>query len=221
MGTGNEFYSEEDVQTILRIASQTSNQSGLSRDQLLQMASEIGLSPEAVERAESQLAKVKAEEAARTTEAQDRLTYRKQKLGEVRGHVLSYVAVNLGLVVTWLATSGPNIHDFWPIWPIAGWGIGVFSHLASVFNKSAFEDGFQTWRRDRMLLETGREMMGQRAAETSLPPTDGFLAQMAQSGVHNKIEAIKMYRHVTGCDLMTAKQVVEDYMSRYPQVFSR
>ena len=35
-----------------------------------------------------------------------------------------YVAVNLVLVLIWVVTRGDG-DPFWPIWPIAIWGVGV------------------------------------------------------------------------------------------------
>ncbi len=39
-----------------------------------------------------------------------------------RRHVVTYAAVNGFLVVVWVATGGSY---FWPVWTIAGWGIGL------------------------------------------------------------------------------------------------
>jgi len=41
---------------------------------------------------------------------------------DFRNHAVIYCAVNVLLVVIW-AASGAGY--FWPIWPIAGWGIGL------------------------------------------------------------------------------------------------
>jgi hypothetical protein len=41
---------------------------------------------------------------------------------DFKAHCVVYVMVNLLLVVIW-AVTGPGY--FWPIWPIAGWGIGL------------------------------------------------------------------------------------------------
>lgn len=40
----------------------------------------------------------------------------------LRAEIAAYVAVNLLLVVVWAATGAGY---FWPIWPIAGWGVGL------------------------------------------------------------------------------------------------
>lgn len=47
---------------------------------------------------------------------------------DLRTHVIVYCAVNVLLVVIWFAAGGGY---FWPIWPIAGWGLAV---------------GLQAWR---------------------------------------------------------------------------
>ena len=39
-----------------------------------------------------------------------------------RGHLVVYLSVNAMLIVIWAATGAGF---FWPIWPIAGWGIGL------------------------------------------------------------------------------------------------
>jgi hypothetical protein len=42
-----------------------------------------------------------------------------------RCHLGSYVGVNGGLVALWAATGGG---EFWPMWPMGGWGIGLAAH---------------------------------------------------------------------------------------------
>ncbi len=45
-------------------------------------------------------------------------------------HVALYVLVNALLVVIW-AFSGHGY--FWPIWPIAGWGLAIVIHYWTAF----------------------------------------------------------------------------------------
>ena len=61
---------------------------------------------------------------------------------ELRTHIIIYIAVNLFLVFIWAFTGdiveiGDNIpfNNFWPIWTILGWGIGVICHIISVINE--------------------------------------------------------------------------------------
>ncbi len=58
-----------------------------------------------------------------------------------RVHLLVYVGVNAMLVAIWFANgAGP----FWPIWPIAGWGIGIVAHAWGLyFNKPISEDAIR------------------------------------------------------------------------------
>jgi len=61
-------------------------------------------------------------------EAIDRL---KNKRGFYQ-NVVAYVVVNAFLVLVW-ALSGAGY--FWPIWVMAGWGIGVVLHAWTVFGQ--------------------------------------------------------------------------------------
>ncbi|HJW41752.1 MAG TPA: 2TM domain-containing protein [Rhizomicrobium sp.] len=45
-------------------------------------------------------------------------------------HAMTYVVVNALLVVVWAFTGR---RYFWPIWVIAGWGIGLAFHAWGVF----------------------------------------------------------------------------------------
>jgi uncharacterized membrane protein len=45
-----------------------------------------------------------------------------KKKRDFHSHLLAYVLVNSLLVVIWLVTGAGF---FWPVFPIAGWGIGV------------------------------------------------------------------------------------------------
>ena len=57
---------------------------------------------------------------------------------DFRTHVAAYVIVNTFLVAIW-ALSGAGY--FWPIWVIAGWGIGLaFNAWAVYFEKPITED---------------------------------------------------------------------------------
>src|SRR5262249_58454793 len=47
-------------------------------------------------------------------------------------HATVYVAVNLLLIGVWALTGRG---DFWPIWPVLGWGLGLGLHYWSVFRQ--------------------------------------------------------------------------------------
>lgn len=51
----------------------------------------------------------------------------------VRIHLAAYLAGSLLMLGIWLAVGlGGRGWYFWPVWPIAGWGIGVASHVIPV-----------------------------------------------------------------------------------------
>lgn len=49
---------------------------------------------------------------------------------DFKNHVAIYVIVNTMLVVIWSLSTGGY---FWPIWSIAGWGIGLAFNAWSVY----------------------------------------------------------------------------------------
>lgn len=60
---------------------------------------------------------------------------------EFRTHLGVFLLVNTMLVIIWAATGAGY---FWPIWPIAGWAIGLASHAFTVFfNRPLTEDQIQ------------------------------------------------------------------------------
>lgn len=49
-------------------------------------------------------------------------------------HLVVYVLVNLVLLIIWASVSATtHVHYFWPIWILAGWGIGLALHAWSVY----------------------------------------------------------------------------------------
>jgi uncharacterized membrane protein YecN with MAPEG domain len=47
-------------------------------------------------------------------------------------HLVSYVVINIVLVVIWAATGAGY---FWPAWVIGGWGVGLLFHAWDVFGR--------------------------------------------------------------------------------------
>ena len=55
-------------------------------------------------------------------------------------HLFVYLAVNGLLVVVWAVTGAGY---FWPVWPIAGWGIGIAAHALETFRRPISEDAIR------------------------------------------------------------------------------
>jgi hypothetical protein len=61
-----------------------------------------------------------------------RAVLRLKKKSDIRIHLLMYLMVNALLVVTW-AMTGSGF--FWPIFPIAGWGIGIVANAWDAYGR--------------------------------------------------------------------------------------
>lgn len=62
----------------------------------------------------------------------------KKRVEEIKGfygNLISYIVVNIGLMVINLLTSPKYL---WFFWPMLGWGIGVLFHGMKVFNFMPF-----------------------------------------------------------------------------------
>lgn len=129
----------EILETAARLDGVTASPDEISLDELTQIATELGISPEAVEqvvsgradkaRAEREL--LKSEEA----EAQELARKKKKAWRDWRAHVASFIAVMLGIVLLDLVT-GPGA---WWYYPAIGWGMGLGVHTLVVFF-NAFDD---------------------------------------------------------------------------------
>jgi hypothetical protein len=62
----------------------------------------------------------------------DAAVTRLRKKRDFATHVLIYLLVNGFLVVIWAVTGGDF---FWPIFPIAGWGIGLAANAWDVYGR--------------------------------------------------------------------------------------
>jgi 2TM domain len=63
--------------------------------------------------------------------SRDRAVTQLKKRRDFHGHLLVYVLVNTFLVVIWVATGSGGF--FWPVFPIAAWGVGVVMNAWDVY----------------------------------------------------------------------------------------
>lgn len=115
-------YSSDDVQKILQLAMARKQEESFSKEQLSEMAKELGVSTELLKSAEQEWltqAKVSKEQQTR----------REIKRRGFKAHLISYLAVNTFLIVLNLTTTP---RDFWAIYPLSGWGLGLFMHNLKV-----------------------------------------------------------------------------------------
>ena len=137
-----EHYSDDEITEILRRAAHIDGSAELDRAILERTASELGISPEAVQQAEAEFRQGRVEQ-------EERRAFTKHKWQEFYEHLASYVAVIAFLFVLDFRKDG-DLSWFW--YPFLGWGIGMFIHFASMFrtfDNAEHEKEFKKWRRAR------------------------------------------------------------------------
>ena len=136
-----DFYNEEQVAQILRHAlnSRSSNPQQLSREQVYEIASELGVSRSDF---------LAAEEKWRSQEIQNTELvkfdiYKQQKF---RDGILKYAIVNGFLVSINLFSSG-TVN--WAVYPLMFWGIAIALDAWSTYQKdsSEYAKQFEKWKR--------------------------------------------------------------------------
>jgi hypothetical protein len=73
------------------------------------------------------------DDADREQVLRDKAVRQLKKRRDFRSHVLVYVLVNTFLVVIWVVVGGDGF--FWPVFFIAGWGIGVIMNAWDVYGR--------------------------------------------------------------------------------------
>ncbi|MDR3691666.1 MAG: 2TM domain-containing protein [Fimbriimonas sp.] len=137
-GPEHRFYSDDEAEEILRLAaSQSASPRAIDRERLLATASELGISPEAVEQAENQLRSQKLE-------SQFRLEFADRQRREFGTHLVTYLIINAFLLAINLLTG---IQELWFVFPLLGWGIGLAIHAYATLVKSGglYRDGYEKW----------------------------------------------------------------------------
>jgi len=130
MGDAKRTYSQQEVTEILKRAlrQQGLREQELAHDDLVQMAGEVGIDRDALERATAELAQTQAEELARTNESRE--------LSEERGRQLqrftsSLVTFGVAALVYFLVAKKLGL-PVWVLWVLIGWGALVLLRLRHV-----------------------------------------------------------------------------------------
>ena len=72
------------------------------------------------------------------TDLRERALSRLKKRRELGAHALVYVLVNGFLVAVWAMTSPDAL--FWPMFPMAAWGVGLVMHVWDVYRGDEFRE---------------------------------------------------------------------------------
>jgi 2TM domain len=120
-------YTNEDIQQILRQATILQEENNISREQLIEIAAEVGISAETIEKAEQKWLRQR-EASQKQAKAKSR-----RRLG-FQLHLIPYLVTSVFMVLLNLTTT-PRC--FWSIYPILGWGLGVTLHGLCIYRKEA------------------------------------------------------------------------------------
>ena len=101
----------------------------------------------------------------------DRAVKRLKKQRDFRIHLLMYVLINGLLVVIW-AMTGAGF--FWPIFPIAGWGIGVAANAWDAYGRDVPTEAEIRREMDRLRTRTCTRRIVTGGDETALSMLWGF-----------------------------------------------
>jgi hypothetical protein len=126
-------YSEQEVRAILERALRQDRADGLSHGDLLDAAGEAGISRDAVEQAALEV------EATRSLDvARERIIARRR--ASFFSHLWAYVGVQVFLIAINLLTSPQYL---WFVFPLLGWGLGVFFSARHGLSKEVSERQLQ------------------------------------------------------------------------------
>lgn len=207
-GPHEHLNSEEDVEAILRLAvrNQGSGTEDL-RSRLQMAAQELGVTEEELKAAEEAYRKEKLfgeQEANRVqTEAELWKKWRKIQIHNYYSHVFTYVGVNAGLMGLNFLTSGKLS---WVWFVIAGWGIGILTHLAKVLASYSSDNHaeFQKWARKQ---NKSAEQKYKSEKKYSSKELEDRIEDLVEDGKWG--EAISTVVELTGWELKKAEKYVK------------
>jgi len=116
-------YNSQEMQQILEVAFKRKQQGEFTREQIIEIASELGVSSESLQAAEQEWLK-------KEVELKKEQMSNSQKRKEFKSHLFTFIGVNGFLVLLNLVVSPAY---FWAIYPILGWGLGLLLHGMKVY----------------------------------------------------------------------------------------
>jgi len=141
------YYSQEDIQKILQVAiSRQSNDGEFTREQLLEIASELEISPESLELAEK-------EWLSQQGELQKREEFNIYRRGRFQKRFGKYVIINSFLMLLNLVGAG---HLTWSLYILLFWGLGLGLNAWNAWQSDGedYERAFQQWYRQSQWRES-------------------------------------------------------------------
>ena len=141
-----DFYPQDDVQQILQIAiARQAESEELTREQLLEIAAELGISSENLQAAEQ-------EWQSRRKELLERQSFNEYRRGKWRQHLIQYLLVNSFLVLLNVLLAANHLPS-WSLYVVLCWGLGLAWDAWKRYQIEGeqYEQAFQWWRRKRQI----------------------------------------------------------------------
>jgi hypothetical protein len=145
----SKFYDDNEAEEILHLALRDSADSGaMTRERLLATASELGISEEAIVRAEQELARRKETTEREKSDQALFAEYKSYHRGRVFSGLGSWASTSILLLgINFLTSGGIN----WSIWPVGIWGLVEVGHvLEALFSPPSKGEKFERWKRKRL-----------------------------------------------------------------------
>ncbi|NET36421.1 MAG: 2TM domain-containing protein [Cyanothece sp. SIO1E1] len=145
-------YRQDDVQQILqRAIARQSDTDELSRTQLEEIATELGISVDNLQAAEE-------EWLAYKDEYKERQAFKLHRYHEFQHHLVQYLIVNTFLVLLNFLTT----HTLsWALYVLLAWGLGLALHGWNTLQTQGakYDAEFQQWRRRRQFKKSLMDLM--------------------------------------------------------------
>ncbi|MEO1352230.1 MAG: 2TM domain-containing protein [Cyanobacteria bacterium J06635_15] len=148
----SELYASEEAQEILQIAIAKQTESGeLSRGQLSEIASELGISDDDLWAAEQEWINHKGE-------MQEQATFNQYRRQRFQHHLIRYLVTNGFLVLIDLLLGGGIQLS---LFILLVWGIGLALHAWQTFwpSRIRYDEDFQKWQRKKRLRQSVSNFM--------------------------------------------------------------
>ena len=78
-----------------------------------------------------------------------------KKRVEFRRHLIVYLVINSTLWIIWYLTGG---NYMWPLWPMAGWGVGVIFHYLFDYRSSNLFSEEEEFRKLKKQIEARKQV---------------------------------------------------------------
>ncbi|NER47014.1 MAG: 2TM domain-containing protein [Symploca sp. SIO1A3] len=145
------FYRQEDIQQILNLAiARQADQGELSREQLVEIATELGISPENVLQAEQ-------EWIVRQEEQQKRRKFNLYRTLQLKKSFGKFIIINAFLIVINLLSAGQLS---WSLYILLLWGMGLGVKVWNNYQLQGeeYEQAFSKWYRKQQITEVANSI---------------------------------------------------------------